>query len=286
MLAAFRFQGTAANSHVSTGLRALPLFTSEGRMLAAAPRRAGDRVRVSVTELVPETGGVGTRTPIDVSDPAFDASPEDVAAGPDGRIAVAWFDLGDGRGSPSLSEIDRGGAVTTTPRPFVKNWKLDDAVAAAEKALTTKRNFDRGRRLFGETTCFACHRFDNEGGAHGPDLSGLGGRFSPRDLLESIIDPNKVISDQYASVDIETTDGKQIHGRIVNHNNDNLMIMPNMLDPSATINVDRRRIETMVESKVSMMPGGLLDTLKEDEVLDLMAYLLSRGDRNHEMFKK
>ena len=48
--------------------------------------------------------------------------------------------------------------------------------------------------------------------------------------------------------------------------------------------IDRRRIEVIKPSAVSMMPEGLLDTLKEDEVLDLLAYLLSRGDRNHAMF--
>src|SRR5262249_10955786 len=109
---------------------------------------------------------------------------------------------------------------------------------------------------------------------------------SPRDLLESIVDPSKVIPDQYAAMDIETTDGKQYHGRIVNHNGETVIINTNMLDPSATISIDRRRIESMVESKKSMMPDGLLDPFKEDEILDLMAYLLSRGDRNHEMFKK
>ena len=41
----------------------------------------------------------------------------------------------------------------------------------------------------------------------------------------------------------------------------------------------------MEKSKVSMMPKGLLDTFKEDEILDLVAYLLSRGDRNNKMFK-
>ena len=116
VLGDFAFRASAANGHVSAGLRALPLFTSDGRMLVAWPRPAGDRIRVSVTDLVPEPGGIGTGPPIDVSDPAFDASPEDVAAGPGGRVAVAWFDLGDGRGSPSLSEIDATGAVTTTPR--------------------------------------------------------------------------------------------------------------------------------------------------------------------------
>ena len=57
------------------------------------------------------------------------------------------------------------------------------------------------------------------------------------------------------------------------------MIMTDMLDPNGIARVDRRRIESMETSKVSMMPGGLLDTLKEDEVLDLLAYLLSRGAR-------
>ena len=116
VLGDFAFQASAANGHVSAGLRALPLFTSDGRMLVAWPRLANGRIRVSVTELVPEPGGIGTGPPIDLSAPAFDASLEDVAAGPDGRVAVAWFDLGDGRGSPSLSEIDATGAVTTSPR--------------------------------------------------------------------------------------------------------------------------------------------------------------------------
>src|SRR6185369_2017739 len=111
----------------------------------------------------------------------------------------------------------------------------------------------RGRRLFGEATCFACHRFDNEGGAMGPDLTGLAGRFSKRDLLESIIEPSKVISDQYAAVQVTTTEGRLIEGRIVNLNGDRISIQTNMLDPSSMVDVDRRKIEEMGPSKVSMM---------------------------------
>lgn len=170
-------------------------------------------------------------------------------------------------------------------RPLVKNYTLDELAPLLDQGLKG-RDYDRGRRLFGEANCFGCHRFDNEGGAQGPDLTGVAGRFSPRDLLESIIDPSKSISDQYAAVVIETTDGKQIQGRIVNHNADYLMIMPNMLDPSTVISVDRRNIESLLPSQVSMMPNGLLDTMTVDEILDLMAYLLSRGNRDHEMFRK
>jgi putative heme-binding domain-containing protein len=173
----------------------------------------------------------------------------------------------------------------TKPRPLVKKWKLDELVPIVEKGLTG-RNFDRGRRLFGEAQCFACHRFANEGGAQGPDLTIASGRFSIRDLLESIIDPSKEISDQYAAITITTTDGKVVTGRIVNYAGDAMSVMTNMLDPNGLVRVSARRVESIEKSKVSMMPEGLLDTLKEDEILDLVAYLLSRGDRKNKMFMK
>jgi putative heme-binding domain-containing protein len=171
------------------------------------------------------------------------------------------------------------------PRPFVKKWKLDELTRAVERGLSG-RDFDRGRRLFGEGQCFVCHRFANEGGSQGPDLTQASGRFSVRDLLESILDPSKEISDQYAAVVITTTDGKTVTGRIVNHNENEMMVMPDMLDPNALVNVDARKVDTVEKSKVSQMPEGLLDTFKEDEILDLVAYLLSRGDRKHKMFRK
>lgn len=172
------------------------------------------------------------------------------------------------------------------PRPFVKAYTMADLAPALEKGLAVGRDFDKGRRLFGAAKCFACHRFDNEGGSYGPDLSGAAGRFNARDLLESIVDPNKEISDQYAAVEIRTSDDRVIVGRIVNLNGDSVKVNTNMLDPNAQTDVNRNNIESMRPSRLSMMPAGLLDTLKEDEVLDLMAYLLSRGDRNAPAFRK
>lgn len=174
--------------------------------------------------------------------------------------------------------------VSGPPRPIVKQYKMDELAALIDKGLT-KRDFDNGRKMFAAAQCFACHRFDNEGGAHGPDLSQAAGRFSARDLLESIVEPSKSISDQYAAVNIEMDDGRKITGRIVNLHDNIMHIMPNMMEPNTLINVDRRKVETIEISKLSLMPTGLLDTLKENEILDLMAYLLSRGDRNHAMFK-
>jgi putative heme-binding domain-containing protein len=175
--------------------------------------------------------------------------------------------------------------IVGKPRPFVKRYKLDELTPVVEKGLT-KRDFDRGRRLFGEANCFACHRFDNEGGAQGPDLTILSGRYSSRDLLEKIMDPSKSISDQYGAVVINLTDGKSVTGRIANHNGDSIMVMTDMLNPNGFVTVNAKKVDTIEKSKVSMMPEGLFDSLKEDEILDLVAYLLSRGDRNHKMFQK
>jgi putative heme-binding domain-containing protein len=170
-------------------------------------------------------------------------------------------------------------------RPFVKEWTLQDLLPLVEGGLR-HRDYDRGRQMFGAAKCFACHRFNGEGGAVGPDLTGLAGRFDARYILEAILEPSKVISDQYQAVQILTTDGKVIIGRIVNLAGDNISINTDMLNPDAQVRVDRKQIEQMVPSKVSMMPTGLINTLHEEEILDLMAFLMSRGDRNHEMFDK
>ena len=185
---------------------------------------------------------------------------------------------------PILEARPQTQAATQAPRPFVKEWKLDELTALADKGLT-QRNFDKGRALFAAANCYSCHRYNNEGGAAGPDLSSAAGRFSARDLLESIVEPSKVISDQYGAVDIATADGRVIHGRIMNLGGDSITVNTNMLDPSAQVGVDRKQVEEIKPSKVSMMPAGLLNTLNQEEVLDLLAYLLSRGDRTNKMFK-
>ena len=172
------------------------------------------------------------------------------------------------------------------PRPFVKAWKVDDLAKAMETGLKSGRDYDRGRKLFAAGKCFACHRYDSEGGSNGPDLTSVAGRFSPRDLLESILEPSKEISDQYAAVEIRTLDERIVIGRIVNLNNDQVMVNTDMMSPGSTVSVDRKNIESMKTSKISMMPAGLVDTFQDDEILDLLAYLLSRTDRNNAMFKK
>ncbi len=179
----------------------------------------------------------------------------------------------------------KGPEFGLAPREFVKNWAMGDLEGLLGAGLEGNRNFKNGRQLFGAAACFACHRFAGEGGAMGPDLTGVAGRFSPRDLLESIIEPSKEISDQYNATVITKEDGEIVMGRIVNLSGDQVMVNINMLDPNAIAQVNRGEILSMQPAETSMMPPGLLSTLKEDDVLDLLAYLLSAGNPEHELFQ-
>jgi putative heme-binding domain-containing protein len=170
-------------------------------------------------------------------------------------------------------------------RAVVKEWTVADLAPALEKGLAKGRNFERGRDLAGAVGCFTCHRFATEGGAVGPDLTGVSGRFNAKDLLESIVDPSKEVSDQYAPTVFTLKNGTTVIGRVANLNNDDIMVMEDMSAPGDFTNVKRTELVSAEPSKTSPMPEGLLNTLKQDEILDLMAFLLSAGDPKAKMFR-
>src|SRR3984957_16282166 len=93
------------------------------------------------------------------------------------------------------------------------------------------RNFAQGQDALFAVQCLMCHRMGNEGGAVGPDLTAVASRFSRRDILESILEPSKVISQQFANADIVLNDGNTLTGRIVSETGDKLVIRPSMLAP-------------------------------------------------------
>jgi putative heme-binding domain-containing protein len=130
-----------------------------------------------------------------------------------------------------------------------------------------------------------CHRFGNDGGSTGPDLTQAGGRFQVRDMVEAICEPSKVISDQYKGSIVQTADGRVLTGRIVAESPTAVTIFTNPEDATAFIELERAAIEEILPARESLMPRGLLDQLNESEVLDLIAYTLSRGDRKDPRFK-
>ena len=166
-----------------------------------------------------------------------------------------------------------------------KDWTVAELVSLADKGLQ-KRDFKNGERTYAATKCIVCHRFGGSGGATGPDLTQLAGRFTVKDLCESMIEPSKVVSDQYRAMVVETKDGRSYSGRIVSETTDSYTILTNPEDSTKVAQVKKGDVESMKPSTVSLMPEGLLKVLNENEVLDLLAYLLSRGNPNDPMFRK
>ena len=119
----------------------------------------------------------------------------------------------------------------------------------------------------------------------GPDLTGAGGRYSPRDLLDQILNPSKEINEQFVPVVITMNDGETITGTIVNLNGDTVSVNTDPASPWQQERVDRKQVKSIEPSKTSPMPEGLLGLLTQEEILDLTAYVLSGGDRKSAMFR-
>lgn len=179
------------------------------------------------------------------------------------------------------SALENVGAMLAGRTPTM--WTLDELSAAAKTGMKG-RSFDNGRKMFGAAACYACHRFGNAGGMTGPDLTGAGGRYSPHDLLDQIINPSKEINEQFAPIVVTKNDGTMLTGVVVNLSGDNVTLNTDLSDPDQRANVDRKEVKSIELSKVSPMPPMLLNMLKKEEILDLLAYVLSGGDKTNAMF--
>ena len=162
------------------------------------------------------------------------------------------------------------------PPQFVRDWTMEDLLPLLEQ-VKRGRSFEAGRAAFRQAGCSQCHRFAGDGGSVGPDLSGVGRRLSPRDLLESILLPSKVIVEGYAMTEIETKSGEVIAGRVEREDERVIVLRPAAANEAA-VTIRKGDIRTRALSKISNMPTGILNTLDEPQILDLLAYLISEGN--------
>ena len=134
----------------------------------------------------------------------------------------------------------------------------------------------RGAQLFSEAMCLQCHRIGGQGGANGPDLTGVGSRFARGDLLRAILEPNAAVSDQWRDTAITLKDGSMVVGRIIASDKESLTISTNPLGPDRE-RVERAEITNSEQITTSSMPQGMLDTRTRQEILDLLGYLETAG---------
>ncbi len=166
-----------------------------------------------------------------------------------------------------------------------KRWKLEEAAAVADSGITN-RNFEKGKAMFNATLCSSCHTMNGEGGVSGPDLTQLGTRFSYKDMLESIIDPSKTISDQYGATVFYLRQGGSVLGRLISEDDDKYIISQNPFAPQTTRELLKKEVLRTRVSEVSPMLPGMINRLNAEELKDLLAYLKSGGNKQDSIFSK
>jgi putative heme-binding domain-containing protein len=170
-----------------------------------------------------------------------------------------------------------------TPKGPGRVWTVDEAVKSVKDNLSG-RDFASGENLFHATACAACHRFAGEGSGIGPDLTGAASRYTVADMLENIIAPSKVISDQYGSTHFTMKDGSSVIGRVGGEDDGVAHIMTNPFSPDSNVDVKLADVKTREPFAFSPMPTGLANALNADELSDLVAYIFSAGDPEHAYF--
>jgi putative heme-binding domain-containing protein len=166
---------------------------------------------------------------------------------------------------------------------FVRAWTMDDLVPELDQ-VASGRSFDSGKSAFQKVGCAQCHRFAGDGGTVGSDLTGISRRAKIREIVESLIEPSKVVADEYASFIFATESGKIVTGRIEREDARELVIRtgPGNDDVARLAKSD---IAARRKSPVSNMPAEILNVLDKNQILDLLAYLLSEGDADAAAFK-
>lgn len=162
-------------------------------------------------------------------------------------------------------------------QPKVTEWKIDDLTSALSK-LDSSRDLMRGKDLFTKLACASCHKLGPEGASFGPELTTVFAQHQndPKEVLQQILEPSLVISNQYRTFQFELRDGDEVSGIIVKEEGDTLTVQAGA-SASLIQTVKKAEIKSQQPQRSSVMPVGLLNQLSADEVLDLLAFLKAGG---------
>ncbi|MFT4565379.1 MAG: putative membrane-bound dehydrogenase-like protein [Saprospiraceae bacterium] len=193
--------------------------------------------------------------------------------------------LADGLKNGTISKFDIPAHVVLQLRAvlgngFVEIWgPIDDISKTLQVAYKKYQHLatdeaiadastTNGRSIF-LRACGVCHQLHGEGGEIGPDLTGSN-RTNTGYLLSNILNPSGDLQDDYKLVVVTTQDGRTYSGNIIGESEKSITLRIVGQDP---IVISKSQIRTRDVSEKSMMPEGILNTLTDEEVLDLFAYL-------------
>jgi putative heme-binding domain-containing protein len=150
-------------------------------------------------------------------------------------------------------------------------YSVQQLVEFLDSPAAGKGDATRGRQVFAKASCIKCHRFLKEGEGVGPDLTTLRRRFQKKEIIDAVLLPSQVISDQYAAVTVQTVDGLVYTGMpLPNPGSNNLLLL---LSDATRLEIAPEKIEEKAKSRVSVMPEALFKDLSLEEIADLFAFL-------------
>jgi putative heme-binding domain-containing protein len=132
--------------------------------------------------------------------------------------------------------------------------------------------------MFKASLCISCHSVGGKGGASGPELTQVRTRFSLDNLVEAIINPSSVVSDRYRNTKYRLKNGNTVIGRLIDETETQMEISTNAFTPSVTTKFRKNQLLSQEEVMLSPMPPALVNRLNDQEVADLIAYLMSGGN--------
>jgi putative heme-binding domain-containing protein len=149
------------------------------------------------------------------------------------------------------------------------------SVVEPKQILALAGDRERGRTLFFETAgvqCKTCHRIDQHGMDVGPELSTVGKKFDRKQLLDSILEPSKVIDPKYLTYLVETSEGRLLAGLLIKKDAQEVVLKDAQ---NKLVSVPSTQIERLTPQQRSLMPELLLRDMTAQQVADLLEYLSS-----------
>ena len=182
--------------------------------------------------------------------------------GPESNSSMDWINWAREHDTKLLDSLTKSGSISLDQwkTRFDKiNWNAGDA--------------SKGGRIFSQLKCASCHSGSQ---ALGPVLEGVTQRFSQLDLLNAIIHPDKDVPNRYRAIAYTTTKGQIVLGLVVYESADGVLLQTSSGEAKRLAG---NEITLRQQTQRSLMPAGLLDEAKDQEIADLFAYLKSLGKK-------
>jgi putative heme-binding domain-containing protein len=145
-----------------------------------------------------------------------------------------------------------------------------------QAALTRGGNVERGRKVFFDvekSQCMKCHRISDQGERIGPELTGVGSRFSRIYIVESILEPSRTIAPSFGTLVVSLKNGKVMSGVKIAETETTLTLADNQ---GQKHELKKTEIDEQQPSPISTMPEELEKRFTEEEFVDLIAFLVSQ----------